>query len=201
MTFPLSLKKIIEKLKKAIKNILELIQFYQQTPYCIEKIDTKEQTVVIRCRGKHSIIKNTFGAMISDEKIIDGLSPAQACMLGGYYGRAMRSAMQDGPDLKETGNTSFLLKDTTSRYKILYQNHSDEHVGYFDMKKMCEFLEHPLIIVNSQDIVAEFSSSHACYLGFLAGISMEKAIFRDKKTGRRTLHRLLNKPLVLTVVQ
>ncbi|PIQ42386.1 MAG: hypothetical protein COV52_05175 [Gammaproteobacteria bacterium CG11_big_fil_rev_8_21_14_0_20_46_22] len=83
--------------------------------------------------------------------------------------------MEGGEALKRAKKMNFLLSDKSGRYKIVFQNRNGE-IGYFDQKSRQEFVEHPLTLVKNDYIISEFDSSQACFIGILAGVSIEKAI-------------------------
>lgn len=159
---------------------------FKRFPYQIEEIDFYKRRVVIRCRGLRTIVKTSFEEAVYNADLIAGLSPIQACALGGYFGRAFRD--QHGDDHKtshkKASNMSFLLKNNTGKYCISFQDRSGE-VGYFDRHTRKEFLQQPLEIVKDSYLISQFDPSQACYLGLLAGLSIEKEIELDKKLGHR----------------
>ena len=163
-------KKFINFLKKLIA-----LSVFNQNSCRIVEINTRKQEVVFHIKNRAIFIKSTFSEAIADLSIIDGLYSSEACWLGGYFGRALRSSFTGGDALKKAKSMSFLLKNARGQYQILFQNRSDE-VGYYDKKTKKEYLEHPLTIANNEYIISRFDPSQACYIGILAGISMEKAI-------------------------
>jgi len=154
--------------------------------YRIEEIDACSRKLIIRCRGLRTVIKTSFEEAVYNADLIAGLSPIQACALGGHFGRAFRD--QHGDDHKtshkKASSMSFLLKNKTGKYCISFQDRSGE-VGYFDRNTRKEFLQQPLEIVKDSHLIAQFDPSQACYLGLLAGLSIEKEIELNKKLGHR----------------
>jgi len=73
-----------------------------------------------------------------------------------------------------------LLSNKTGQYCIAFQDRSGE-VGYFDQKTRKEFLQQPLEMVKNTYLISQFDPSQACYIGLLAGISMEKKIKLEAK--------------------
>jgi len=182
-----------------IKNIYNLLFFTEET-YFIEEINVQTNKVIIRYRGTRTIIKADLGSIISDAKIIDGLSPEQACLIGGYFGRVLRKSLESNKALKKAKRLSFLLKNNRGQYRIVFENRSGE-VGYLDQKTKKEFIEHPLTMAKNSYIISKFDPSQACYIGILAGISMEKAIHLDEKTGQHNLDDLLKKHPKLRLIK
>lgn len=182
-----------------INVLFKAIMFYQLAPYHIEEIDLTKQQLVIRCRGTRSIMRPSYVDVIADDTIIRGLSPMHACWVGGYFGRAFRSPDQKKEMLGKMRNISFSLKNNRGRYKIIFQNRNGD-IGYFDQKTKREFVEHPLTVANNEYIISGFDPSQACYIGMLAGISMEKTMAADAETGAVEVDEIMKKPPKLRVV-
>jgi len=193
---------IIHELKTFIRQHIENLRYLfthaKHAKYCIEEIDTKAQEVTIRCHGTDTAIKFTYTSIISDPLVLDGLSPDQACLIGGYVGRVIRG---DGSVINYHANQkSFLLNKKIGRYRIVYQDRSGQ-VAYIDTISKKKYLEHPITIVNTRHIILKFNSSQACYLGILAGVSIEKNMQIDKKTGSKKLLKISQKRAKLRIVQ
>jgi hypothetical protein len=155
--------------------------------------------LIIRCRGTRTIIKTTFEAIICDDKILQGLAPLQACFLGGYIGRALRAKYEKKIALRKINKMSFLLKNTSSRYRLVYQNRSGE-VAYYDRRFKQEYVEHPITVSSNELIITNFDSSQACYIGILAGISMEKAVDLGERAGTNKFNEIMNLPPKLRLI-
>lgn len=181
-----------------IRTLHYSLSFIYRTRYLLEEINDKTERVIIRCRGTRTIIKTSLSSVISDNKMIAGLSSIQACMLGGYYGRILRASLEGRQALKKVKNMSFLLTNEKGRHQIVFLNRIGD-VGYYDKKACCEFVEHPLAIVNNNHIISGFEPSQACYIGILAGISIEKMLSSDK--GGRFNEQLSKKSPKLYVVK
>lgn len=189
---------LFKNIKTQFDSTREMIGLYQESPYYIEEINTRIQQVTIRPRGSRVVIKASFESVVGDPKILAGLSSVQACWIGGYYGRALRDAKHNGIALRTTQNMSFLLKNTRGRYKIVFQNRNAD-IGYIDQKTQKEFVESPLTIVQDKLIISRFDPCQACYLGLLAGISLEKALHAEKM-GKSTVRALFSKKPQLRVI-
>jgi hypothetical protein len=190
---------IIQRVRYEVKKFLNF--YVGRQNYCrIAEINVAAQQVTFHVKKKSLFLKYTFSEAVCDMGIIQSLSPVEACWLGGYFGRAFRACEAGRPILKRVKNGSFLLSSKRGRYKVVFENRTGE-VGYFDKKSKKEFVEHPLTIANNPYLIAEFDSSQACYIGILAGASMEKMIEQDKKTGKDRLGILLQKRPKLRVVK
>jgi len=190
---------------KSVKQLFCLIKeifskFSIPVVYEIVEVDISQSKATLRLVGKSVLTQYDFSQLVGDSTILSGLSAEQACLLGGCYGRAMRVSFEKGGALKKVKNMSFLLKNTQGKYRIVFQNRTGE-IGYFDKKTKQEFIEQPLTVASNEHIISKFDPSQACYIGILAGISMEKTLSRDKKTGQNQLEALLRKSPKLRIVE
>lgn len=190
--------KLLVIVTAAMKGTFLMLRSYKSHPYFIEEIDVSNQKVVIRCRGTKTIIKADYSTVIGDENLINGISPIQASIVGGYYGRALRSAMKGNGVLKQTKKMDFLLRHKVGRYKVVFQARNGD-IGYFDQKSRQEFIEHPVTIVNNNHIISEFDPSQACYIGILAGSSLERVLAPGENIS--AAEKLIQKPPQLRVVK
>lgn len=181
-----------------IKNIFQLFTIKLSYSCRIEEIDTKKQSVAVTYRGVKTIIKMSFYEAICDTELIAQLSPIQACYLGGYYGRALRSSLEGRQTLRPEKNMSFLLNDLQGRYKIIFLNR-DGNIGYYDKKTDQEFVEHPVVIANNKLLLSRFDPNQACYIGIEAGMSIEKALSSNQFSEQ--LQNLIKKPPKLRIVK
>ena len=196
-------RKIIKNTFSALDNLgvaLRMVTYYKVSPYRIEELDAKHERVVIRCRGNRMVLKLSFAGVLRDERLVAGLPAIQACVLGGYIGRALRSSRSGRDALRRAKQMTFLLKNNRGRYKMVFQNRTGE-IAYIDKRSKREYLEHPLAIVGHEYIMREFDPSQACYIGILAGVSMEKALDLEQKTGQKTLSKLMKTPPKLRIVE
>lgn len=148
-------------------------------PYVLEEVNMARQEAVVRCSGTRTMMKFKLEILVGDMTIIQGLSSAHACLLGGCYGRILRAAMEGREVLKRVKKMDFLLSNRKGRYQIIFQNRNGD-IGYLDKKTRQEFVEHPITIVNNKHIISGFDPSEACYMGILAGSSLEKALASEK---------------------
>ncbi len=163
----------MSKLMEYIQLLLSSMRSYRRVPYQIESIDVTKGTMLLRLSGSCTVIKTTIIDTIGNPKILSALTPLQACCIGGYYGRFLRKTLVGKEAIKTMKKMAFLLNGDKGQYKIIYQNR-DGSLGYIHKKIRKEFVEQPLILVNSKKIISKFDPSQACYIGILAGISMDK---------------------------
>ncbi len=187
--------KIVKVFFQKIKILLSELRGYR-----IAEINTQTQEVVFHIRNKGVFLRCSLSEAIAINTIINDLTPWDACLLGGYFGRVLRTSVKKGIALKKAKSMSFLLKDNGSQYKIVFQNR-DGKIGYIDRKQKREFLEHPVTIANAQHVISKFDPSQACYIGILAGISIEKSIQVDERTGQHTLDNIMNKRSTLRIIE
>ena len=189
---------MLDFLKKKIQQIIDIFSAPKKYPYVIEEINIQENLAIIRCVGTRVVIKFSLEEVVSDLSIISGLPPNQACILGGCYGRLMRGSHDRGKKLRNAEKMTFSLSNKQGNYIILFQ-HRNGDLGYLNKKTRQEFIESPLSLVNHDYIISEFDSSEACYIGILAGSSLEKALISGKHIN--VVEKLIQKPPLLRVVK
>lgn len=167
--------------------------------YVLEAIDFPMRTLTIRCCGKRTLINIDFESAICDPELINGLSPLETVLIGGYYGRALRAATEGRDGLKKAKQMSFLLKDSIGQYRIVSEYRSGE-IEYIDKGTLQQFKEYPFAIAQNEYIVSQFDPSQACYIGLLAGISMEKALSHNVKRDSNKRNQLLRAKSALRLV-
>lgn len=168
--------------------------------YKVEEIDLVSDKIIIRCAYSHAIIKTTVVDVVSDIKIISGLSSFDACSIGGYFGRLVRinPGLLDKQEVFQKISFS-LEKGGKSNYNLVFEDFSGK-IGYIDAFTKQEFLEYPEAIVNSEYIVSKFPPSQACYIGILAGIRIEK-IFDTKYAGKKSSKCFKNELVKLRIIK
>lgn len=194
-----NLMKAFRELKDALSNGFELLLQQFKPAYRLIEVDVQSQKVALQIKSKSVRLILSFEEAL-DSDIVGKLTPQQACLIGGYYGRALRAALEGREALKKAKNMSFLLTNKQGRYKILYQNRNGD-IGYIDQRTRREIVEHPLTVANNESVISGFDPSQACYIGILAGISMEKTLGKDAKKGTNELESLLNKKPQLRLVE
>lgn len=141
--------------------------------YRISSIDPESQTAILHLIHKSIFIKQTFSEIISDAEIIEGLSCQQACWIGVYYGKALRSALDGKTKLKNIKKPTYLLRHKYGAYKIVCENR-DGTIGCIHIKTRKEINAYPILIAEDDTFIKCFDANQACYIGILAGIAMEK---------------------------
>ena len=141
--------------------------------YRLSSISIEEQTAILHVVNKSIFIKQTFSEIISNSDVIEGLSCEHACWIGVYYGKALRNALDRKTNLKNIKKPSYLLQHKYGHYKIICENR-DGTIGCIHTKTRNELNAHPLSIAQDKIFINYFDVSQACYIGILAGISIEK---------------------------
>lgn len=189
-------------LVRTLKNLYQLIKGDSRFSYRLEEIDAGSNKVIVCCRGLRTIIKTSLEEAICNSALISGLSPMESCILGGYFGRALKNSQHSSREIsKKAGGLSFLLSNKKGQYCMAFQNRSGE-VGYFDQKTKKEFLAHPLEIARNPSLISKFDSSQACYIGVLAGLNFEKLIQLENEATKNTkLKKSGSQPPLLRIVK
>ncbi len=190
---------MISKFKYSLFKKITVLKKYKVR---LIEVDMSSQDVIFHIRKRALFLKCKLAEAIADISIIEQLNPIDSCWLGGYYGRALRASYEGRLPLKKAEKAlNFLLDKEDGRYKVIFQNRRGE-VGYLDKITKQEFVEHPLTIANNKHIISKFEASQACYIGVLAGISLEKFSTIDKKNiNSNKAKELLNRPPKLRIVK
>ena len=166
------------KIFNKIKNFFSILLALKNTNchriyYRLSSIDPKKQTAILHVIHKSIFIKQTFSEIISDAEIIEGLSCKEACWIGVYYGKALRSALDGKSHLKNIKKPTYLLKHKYGCYKIVCENR-DGTIGCIHVKTRKEISANPICIAEDDSFISHFDANQACYIGILAGIAMKK---------------------------
>jgi hypothetical protein len=157
------------------------------------------QEAVLQIKGKGITITLPFSQLASDVEILSSLSPLHASCFGVYYGRALRASIEGREHLKKSKHISYLLRNAKGDYKVLYQN-KDGTVGYIDEKTKKIYINTPTAIVKNNHLICQFDPSQACYLGILAGMSLEKMMHKRQQLGHDNVIDLFKGKPALTIV-
>lgn len=170
----MKIKIIIKKIKHFFSSVLTLKNTNRHPVYYrISSVDPENQIAILHFIHKNIFIKQTFSEIISDPEIIEGLSCQQACWLGVYYGKALRSALDGKTKLKNIRKPNYLLRHKYGCYKIVSENR-DGTIECIHIKTRKEINAHPILIAKDRTFIKYFDANQACYIGILAGIAMEK---------------------------
>ena len=138
----------------------------------IEEINLTEQTIVIHCRGIGAPIKLTLDEIINDSIILANLSSKQASWIGYYYGKHYSESIN-----KENGYPNilnFTIDEEPGKNNIIMLNRHG-HLIYSSQDKNTHTIS-PINAMRSENIIRQFTSIQACYIGILAGISNKNKI-------------------------
>ncbi len=105
---------LLSQFSRMTRSIYDLLSSGTQSTfsYKLEEIDFKANKVIIRCRGLRTVIKTSIEEAVYDYSLIQGLSPVEACMLGGYLGRYLRVPREaNQAESKKANHFSFLLSN------------------------------------------------------------------------------------------
>lgn len=150
--------------------------------YRLVRVDKNKEQVVFQVKNKFLLITCSYAEAVGDPGIVNHLSPNEACYLGGYYARALRSEFGKSKGIKKARSKPFLLKKKGGKYQILFQSRSGE-VGYINRDTREEFIDNPVALANNKYLISQFNSCQACYIGIMAGISFEKNVEPKKQKG------------------
>jgi len=156
--------------------------------------DTQKQAVIVRFKMKSPVFRLPLAEAIYKTELMSMLTPLEACWIGGHYGRLVRASVEGREMLRDVTKMHLFLKESNAPYRILSLNREQE-ICYCDRLNQHVFVEHPFSIVNNEALISKFDPLQACYIGFLAGMTMEKAVQQNR------LGQLVKRPVKLRVVR
>ena len=109
---------------------------------------------------------------IKNAKLISEITPEDACYIGGYYGKTIKKNINRRTFAPRPSKNNLLISQRSARYKIISLCRNGD-LKFIDRKSKKEYIMSPLFIVNEKSILNNFSSTNSCYIGILAGMSIE----------------------------
>jgi hypothetical protein len=169
---------ILKKVSGFLTAFLTIIQ--QFTPkddikYKIVEIDMGNQSVLFRVCGSSATMKHYITEAISDNLLLSGLSPIDACLIGLCYGKLLKRSIDRGYKLIKNPFSGYQLSAYKGQYKILSLDRNGE-ITYIDSKTQFTHSKLPTDLVQNDDLIRDFDPSQASYIGTLAGISKSSKI-------------------------
>ena len=149
------------RIKKFIKHKIS------KQPLCsIEEINLTKKTIIIHCRSIDAPIKLTLDEVINDPAILANLSPKQASWIGYYYGKYYRELISEEKNCSNIFN--FTIDESLEKYNIVMLNR-DGNLIYSSCIDNITHTISPINAIRSENIIMQFPSIQACYIGILAG--------------------------------
>jgi len=158
-------------------------------PMCrIEEIDTEKKRIIIQSRGMSAPIKFSFDEIITDVIIISNLSPEQASWVGYYFGMYYENTLKTKQDFHfDVTKFDFEAEDSNARYKLMLQDRLGRII-YLDRLTNLTSTRSLIGIITNSNIIRNFSSLEACYLGVLTGINLAKKDARNNTNLKSNIH-------------
>ncbi|GEM_PF-3815888 len=158
---------MIKKIVNALRDI------YRANQYACRLVDfdVKRQEVILQLKMKSVIFRMLLVDVIRNHELMRMLTPFEACWLGGYYGRYSR-VMTHHSLISQHPFSDFSLRQSDNRYQLISLNRENELV-YVDRFNQALYCEHPLALVNNENVIARFDHMQAYYIGYLAGVYFE----------------------------
>lgn len=143
-------------------------------------VGSYENKYSIQCINSNAFFYVTIHEMVEDPDILYFLHPIQSCYIGLEYASEI---MESGQILEAKSNYLERLKQFPStrygEFRIFYQDR-DGKIGFGNPKK--RFIMSPREIAFNEDIIGQFDSIQAFYIGFLAGLKKNKFHSNDKSS-------------------
>ena len=143
-----------------IKRITNIIyDFYHSNRNACRMIhfDIETQELFFQLRMKSSICKILLIDAVNHPRLIQMLSPVEACWLGGYYGRYSRAQLQNKRLKQEKTHFSYTLKNSDSRYQIISLNRENQ-LTYFDQHQKQNHTQFPHLLATDYKTISLFDN-------------------------------------------
>lgn len=155
-----------------VSQAYKLFKYRKRTPYRIEEFNIQNNQVVIQCRGAKAIVKISFEEAISEEVIIDGLPPMQACWLGYHYAKNFHFQKKNN---KTPPQIEYSLRSSgCERFQIISFKNRRAELNYFDNQQEKMITRKVAEVAQDESILNSLHPSHACYVGMLTGYEVVK---------------------------
>ncbi|TLY46797.1 MAG: hypothetical protein E6K54_08060 [Gammaproteobacteria bacterium] len=127
---------------------------------------------ILQCINTKAIFHLPLSNIVSDGDILYSLHPIQACYVGIEYAKSIKTAsfISNKVAKKKINNQSVCRY---GKYTLLFQNR-EKQICFLDKLTDKEFLMDPADIAISQELIQEFDASQAFYIGFLAGVKINR---------------------------
>lgn len=158
---------LIRKSFNFLTNFFKLYFPEKNYLYKIEEINERLDQVVISCRGKGATLVSTIEDIGYDQYIITSLPPHQACWIGYYFGKSWGVNKSQ----KKVNLSSPQQASQNSNYRMICQDRFGDII--YQSTDGTMYKMDPIELAKSKTIIL-FNSSHAFYIGFLAGLKNSK---------------------------
>ena len=163
----MNILRVFKYINKIFSDFIEINNFFRQTPYLLEEINTETEQVTIHCRGSRAYIKTTIEGAIIAPNIIKGIPSMHACWIGYYY------TCNPKISRKHQG-LGFEPQTIKGRFKIISLETRTSMLTYFDKKTNLTHKEKITNIVQDQFFINNIDPTQACYIGMQAGYIIAK---------------------------
>lgn len=164
-----------------LKRVRRLLECYKNVLYAhfiekpclsrIEHIDLEKQTIVVHTRGINAPLHLKFDAIIQEEALLNSFSSRHASYIGYCYGIHNGSATKD----TNTKGYFYCFTDNPSNKYTIHGLDRHRNVIYIDQINKNHITRSPDQIMGLTDLIINFPSLQACYIGILAGINHSKS--------------------------
>lgn len=155
-------------------------------------VDTIKENYIIQCINTKATISASISDIVNDCQFLYALHPAQACYIGIKYAEKSNRLKLSINHLKFNAR----MQDI-SRYGkyALYSQERKKKFTFIDKENQTKFTMNAQDIASSDDIINEFDSIQAFYIGLMAGTAINCS---QKTITQRKNHLTLVKTRVST---
>lgn len=140
----------------------------------VDSVENEEYT--LQCINTNAIFHANIYDMVFDLDILHGLHPIQACYIGIEYAKYIKRFVPP-LEIKKIHNNN-ITKYSVSRYgcyHLCYQNRNGD-LAFTNIMTDEEFIMDSRDIALSEELIGEFDSAQAFYIGLTAGIKINNPV-------------------------
>lgn len=174
--------KALRELYKAFKNmgVVENADISSFIFYRIVRYFENENCFTMQCINTNVLFNIGISSLLFDFDILYSLHPVQACFVGiraaPFFCQNTEFRFNDGGDWHQNCSRY-------GSYRILYLDRKSR-VHFYDKKNSKEHVMNAAEIAGTRELISEFDSVQAYYLGYLSALGMLRSAARKATTLR-----------------
>lgn len=127
----------------------------------------------IQCINTHAVFDIKMIDIVFDADILEGLHPIQSCYIGIEYAQHESNNIEGA--YKHSNNMMACMVNRYGKYKIHMMNRGGK-ITVLENENKIEYLMDPRDIVLTKDLIKEFDSTQAFYIGMWAGAKIKSSL-------------------------
>ena len=137
--------------------------------------DINENGVAIYSRGTRLAMYLNFNTIMNDLYILENCPPKQAALIGFFYGKYYYNMLDQKNHYQAPFN--FFKNTSLTKYLITAIDRKG-NLSYLDQNSGLQTAKQPIEIVTNHNLIGQFTSLQAFYIGVLSGITQAKSTYK-----------------------